>query len=78
MLYLTHSAQQGRNRIQPLARGLLTGKIRPGHQFNEGDTRNGNAFYSDENITRVNAFLDKLKPLAKIRMPHWKLRIDGH
>jgi len=49
----------------PLQRGLLTGKIKPGHQFNEGDTRNGNAFYSDENITRVNAFLDKLKPLAK-------------
>jgi aryl-alcohol dehydrogenase-like predicted oxidoreductase len=49
----------------PLQRGLLTGKILPGHHFNEGDTREGNAFYSTENIARVNTFLDKLKPLAK-------------
>jgi aryl-alcohol dehydrogenase-like predicted oxidoreductase len=44
---------------------LLTGKINPGHTFNEGDTREGNMYYSDENIRRVNAFLDKLTPLAK-------------
>jgi len=49
----------------PLQRGLLTGKIKPGHQFNEGDTRDGNVFYSHENINRVNLFLEKLKPLAK-------------
>ncbi len=49
----------------PLQRGLLTGKISPGYKFNEGDTRDGNVFYSHENIVRVNAFLDKLKPLAK-------------
>jgi len=49
----------------PLQRGLLTGKISPGYKFNEGDTRYGNVFYSNENITRVNAFLDKLKPMAK-------------
>jgi aryl-alcohol dehydrogenase-like predicted oxidoreductase len=49
----------------PLQRGLLTGKIKPGHRFSEGDTREGNVFYSDENIRRVNAFLEKLKPLAK-------------
>jgi aryl-alcohol dehydrogenase-like predicted oxidoreductase len=49
----------------PLQRGLLTGKIKPGHRFSEGDTRDGNTYYSDENITRVNAFLDKLKPLAE-------------
>ncbi|MDB5210487.1 MAG: L-fuco-beta-pyranose dehydrogenase [Sediminibacterium sp.] len=48
----------------PLQRGLLTGKIKPGHQFTEGDTRNGNRFYSDENIKRVNIFLDELRPLA--------------
>ena len=51
----------------PLQRGLLTGKIRPGHRFNEGDTRDGNRFYSDENISLVNAFLDKLGPLAKAK-----------
>eukprot|EP01136_Pigoraptor_vietnamica_P028242 Opistho-1_new@85544 len=48
----------------PLQRGLLTGKIKPGHQFNEGDTREGNRFYSDENIKRINVFLDELRPLA--------------
>jgi aryl-alcohol dehydrogenase-like predicted oxidoreductase len=49
----------------PLQRGLLTGKIRPGHRFNEGDTREGNMYFSDENISKVNAFLNKLQPLAK-------------
>jgi aryl-alcohol dehydrogenase-like predicted oxidoreductase len=48
----------------PLQRGLLTGKIKPGHQFNEGDTREGNPYYTDENISRVNTFIDKLRPLA--------------
>lgn len=48
----------------PLQRGLLTGKIKPGHQFNEGDTREGNRFYSTENISRINIFLDELRPLA--------------
>lgn len=48
----------------PLQRGLLTGKIKPGHQFNEGDTREGNRFYSDENIRRINGFLDDLRSLA--------------
>jgi aryl-alcohol dehydrogenase-like predicted oxidoreductase len=49
----------------PLQRGLLTGKIKPGHQFNNGDTRQGNEFYTPEYIVRINAFLDKLKPLAE-------------
>ena len=49
----------------PLQRGLLTGKIKPGHQFNEGDTREGNRFYSEENIKRVNALLNDIKPIAE-------------
>ncbi|MDE3234420.1 MAG: aldo/keto reductase [Bacteroidota bacterium] len=48
----------------PLQRGLLTGKIKPGHQFNEGDTREGNRFYTDESITKANLLLEKLKPIA--------------
>lgn len=48
----------------PLQRGLLTGKIKPGHTFNAGDTREGNRFYTDENIRKVNVFLDTLRPLA--------------
>jgi aryl-alcohol dehydrogenase-like predicted oxidoreductase len=49
----------------PLQRGLLTGKIKPGHQFNEGDTREGNRFYTDENINRTNALLDEIRPIAE-------------
>lgn len=51
----------------PLQRGLLTGKIKAGHRFNEGDTREGNVYYSDENIAAINAFLDKLRPLAEAK-----------
>ncbi len=48
----------------PLQRGLLTGKIKPGHVFNEGDHRQELIHYTDENIKRTNDMLDKLRPLA--------------
>lgn len=48
----------------PLQRGLLTGKIKPGHKFGEGDTREGNRFYRPENIEGANALLQKIKPVA--------------
>jgi aryl-alcohol dehydrogenase-like predicted oxidoreductase len=48
----------------PLQRGLLTGKIKPGHQFAAGDHRPGTLFYQEENILRINHFLDKIRPLA--------------
>ncbi|HTF18251.1 MAG TPA: aldo/keto reductase [Chryseolinea sp.] len=48
----------------PLQRGLLTGKIKPGHQFNEGDTRKGHKYYQPENVRRINVMLDNLKPIA--------------
>jgi len=48
----------------PLQRGLLTGKIHPGYLFNEGDTRIGNRYYTEENIRRVNDLLNALKPVA--------------
>jgi aryl-alcohol dehydrogenase-like predicted oxidoreductase len=48
----------------PLQRGILTGKIRPGHTFQAGDTREDSRFYKEENIIRINAFLDELRPLA--------------
>jgi aryl-alcohol dehydrogenase-like predicted oxidoreductase len=48
----------------PLQRGLLTGKIKPGHTFSEGDTREGNKFYTPENIDRTNALLARIKPIA--------------
>lgn len=49
----------------PLQRGLLTGKIKPDHKFNEGDSREGNRFYTPENITRINGFLDAIRPIAE-------------
>lgn len=48
----------------PLERGILTGKIKPGYRFGEGDHRSGLPFYNDENIKRTNAFLEKIWPLA--------------
>lgn len=48
----------------PLQRGLLTGKIKPDHVFAPGDHRPGTLFYRPENIRRINAFLDKIRPLA--------------
>ena len=48
----------------PLQRGLLSGKIKPGHHFNEGDTRADLPYYTDKNIQLTNAFLEKIKPLA--------------
>ena len=51
----------------PLQRGLLTGKIKPEQRFNDGDTREGNAFFSLGNVIEVNAFLDKLKPITQAK-----------
>lgn len=48
----------------PLQRGLLTGKIKPGHQFSEGDSRAGVRFYTKQNIQNTNDFLDQLRPMA--------------
>lgn len=51
----------------PLERGLLTGKMKPGYQFSEGDHRATHRFFSDENIANVNFFLDKIRPLASAK-----------
>lgn len=48
----------------PLERGLLTGKIKPGYKFEEGDHRANLFYFNDENIKRTNEFLDKIKPIA--------------
>ncbi len=56
--------QKGILAYSPMQRGLLTGKIKPGQKFGQGDTREGSKFYSDDFITRTNQFLEELKPLA--------------
>jgi aryl-alcohol dehydrogenase-like predicted oxidoreductase len=48
----------------PLERGLLTGKMKPGYQFGADDHRSGIHFYKDENLQKVDGFLDKIKPIA--------------
>ncbi len=48
----------------PMERGLLTGKIKPGYVFQEGDHRATNRFFTTESIEKTNAFLDKIKPIA--------------
>jgi aryl-alcohol dehydrogenase-like predicted oxidoreductase len=48
----------------PLERGLLTGKMKPGQKFSDGDHRAGVKYFKDENIEHTNAFLAKIKPLA--------------
>ncbi len=49
----------------PLQRGILTGKIKPDHKFEDGDHRPGTKFYQPDNIARINAFLGLIKPLAE-------------
>lgn len=48
----------------PMERGLLTGKIKPGHQFKKGDHRLVHKSFTTENIKKTNAFLDTIRPLA--------------
>ncbi len=48
----------------PMERGLLTGKMKPGHTFETGDHRAGVYYFSDENLRRTQAFLETIKPIA--------------
>ena len=48
----------------PLAQGLLTGKFKRGHTFEEGDNRASNKLFSGENYERAQNALTRLKPLA--------------
>lgn len=49
----------------PLQRGLLTGKIKRDQQFNEGDSRQGNKYYTPENIDRANAMLFAIQSVVE-------------
>ncbi len=49
----------------PMERGLLTGKIKVGHQFAPGDHRATHPSFSAESIAHTNAFLEKIKPIAE-------------
>lgn len=51
----------------PLERGLLTGKIKPGHVFSPGDHRANVYFFNDDNLHRVHQFLSAIQPLAEAK-----------
>lgn len=48
----------------PLERGLLTGKIHVGHQFQEGDHRAKHPHFQPDFINKTNILLERIKPLA--------------
>jgi myo-inositol catabolism protein IolS len=48
----------------PLAQGILTGKFGPEHKFAEGDHRAKSKLFKPENYARVQAALDRLRPIA--------------
>ena len=68
----------------PLQRGLLAGKIKPGHKFNEGDTRPSTMYYKEPNLSRIIAFTEKLSKIADERnvtlsqiVLNWTVRQPG-
>ncbi|WP_313260514.1 aldo/keto reductase [Sphingobacterium sp.] len=48
----------------PLERGLLTGKIHVGHQYQEGDHRAKHPHFQPDFIEKTNILLERIKPLA--------------
>lgn len=48
----------------PMQRGLLTGKMKAGQKFSEGDHRANLPHFKEGNVKRVNEFLDKIRPMA--------------
>nr|WP_321356548.1 aldo/keto reductase [uncultured Draconibacterium sp.] len=51
----------------PLQRGVLTGKITADYKFSEGDHRPTTPFFKEPNLSRINAFLNKIKPIAEAK-----------
>ena len=48
----------------PLQRGLLTGKIKQGHKFGDGDSRPDSIYYKEPNLTRILKFTDSIREIA--------------
>jgi aryl-alcohol dehydrogenase-like predicted oxidoreductase len=68
----------------PLQRGLLSGKIKKGHVFNEGDTRPYTLFYKEPNLSRIINLNEKLQKIADERnvtlsqlVLNWTIRQPG-
>jgi aryl-alcohol dehydrogenase-like predicted oxidoreductase len=51
----------------PLQRGVLAGRIKPGHHFRTGDHRPDTPYYKLANVILINEFLDRIRPIAENR-----------
>ncbi|NMC38324.1 MAG: aldo/keto reductase [Bacteroidales bacterium] len=51
----------------PLQRGLLTGKIKKGHNFGKGDSRPDTIYYKEPNLSRIISLTDDLRAIADER-----------
>lgn len=51
----------------PMQRGLLTGKIKKNHKFNEGDSRVASIYYKEPNLSRIIQLTENLNLIAKER-----------
>jgi aryl-alcohol dehydrogenase-like predicted oxidoreductase len=51
----------------PLQRGLLAGKIKKNHVFNEGDSRPFTSYYKEPNFSRILALIEELRKMAEER-----------
>ncbi|SMP76056.1 Predicted oxidoreductase [Neorhodopirellula lusitana] len=49
----------------PLSQGLLTGKIQPDREYPEGDQRRSKERFQPDNVQKVNAMLDPMRPIAE-------------
>jgi len=49
----------------PLSQGLLTGKITPDRQYDEGDQRNFKPRFEAENVRKVQAMLEPMRAIAE-------------
>lgn len=49
----------------PMQRGLLAGKIKHGHKFNEGDNRPATPYFKEPNLSNILNFLEKIRPVAE-------------
>lgn len=68
----------------PLERGLLTGKMKPGQKFDEGDHRKLHPSFKTDFIVKTNQFLESLQPLAQTKdvtlaqlVLRWTLEREG-
>lgn len=68
----------------PLQRGLLTGKFKPGHPFGPGDNRPDTPWFQEENMIKINDFLEELTSLARSKnatlaqlVLRWTMQMPG-